>query len=76
MTEPETSQYKKSGNGTENESPPPAQHPKYVQKGTPFSEEQVSYLKSMLKECVSEATKEVRLSDGTPGGSVTGIFCS
>ena len=59
MTEPKTSQYKKLGNGTENKSPLPAQHPKYVQKRTPFSEEQVSYLKSMLKECVSEATKEV-----------------
>ena len=69
MTEPEKSQNKESGNGIENESPLQAQHPKDVQNGTPFSEEQVSYLKLMLKECVSEATKEVRLSNGTPGGS-------
>ena len=65
MTEPETSQYKKSGDGTENESPPPAQHPKDAQKMTHFSKEQVSYLRSVLKECVSEATKEVRPSDRT-----------
>ena len=69
MTEPETSQYKKLGDGTENESPLPAQYPKDAQKGTPFSKEQVSYLRSMLKECVSEATKEVRLSDRTPESS-------
>ena len=69
MTEPETSQYKKLGDGTENESPPPAQHPKDMQKGMPFSEEQVSYLRSVLKECVSEATKEVRPSNRTPGSS-------
>ena len=70
MTEPETSQYKKSGEDTENKSPPPAQYTKDAQKGTmPFSEEQVSYLRSMLKEYVSEAMKEVRPSDRTPGSS-------
>ena len=46
MTESETIQNKKSGNDTENELPLPAEHLKDVQKGTPFSEEQVSYLKS------------------------------
>ena len=69
MTEPETNQNKKLGNDTENKSPQPAQHLKDVQKGTPFSKEQVSYLKSMLKECISEATKKVQSSNGTPGGS-------
>ena len=59
MAEPEVSQNKKSGNGSENELLPLGQYPKYMQKGTPFFKEQVSCLKSMLKECASEAMKEV-----------------